>query len=84
MRRINRNPEAGLAAALKAVAVVIAVAMLAYVAGHSAYMPQAGAGMDPVRDETPSVSVTVPSPQVLGPTWETAPSAKVAEPIATF
>ena len=84
MRRTNRNPEAGLAAALKAVAVVIAVAMLAYVAGHSAYMPQAGAGMDPVRDETPSVSVNVPSHQVMGQKWETAPYAKIAETIATF
>jgi hypothetical protein len=82
MRRMKRNPEAGLAAALKAMAAVLAVAMLAYFAGHSAYMPEARSGM--VRGEVPAVSADAPSPQVLGPTWETAPSAKVAEPIATF
>ena len=84
MRRLKRNPEAGLATALKAMAAVLAVAMLAYLAGHSAYMPEARSGM--VGDEVPAASAAVPSSstQILGPTWETAPNAKVAEPIATF
>ena len=39
MRKINRgdHPEAGLAAALKAMAVVLAVAMLALLAGQLGY-----------------------------------------------
>jgi hypothetical protein len=39
MRRINRgdHPEAGLAAALKAMAVVLAVATLAWLAGQAGY-----------------------------------------------
>ena len=69
MRRTSHrdDPERGLAAALKARAVVAAVAMLALVAGKSAYTSGAATEvsptyhlLQPARDAAPKVSTATP------------------------
>lgn len=87
MRRTSDrdDPERGLSTALKAMAVVAAIGMLALVAGKSAYTSGAATEVSPTyrmlhpaHDVTPKVGVTAPAirdqPR-LAPSLQTAPSA---------
>jgi len=65
--------ETGLAAAFKALAIVLAVGVLALAAGHSAYTPNAGSVAspayklaEPARDEVPIVGVGAQATEAIG------------------